>query len=70
MENFFEGYGSLLFLAGIVGFMVWMHSRGKGGCCGSQSHGDDGRGEDHADGILEKARVSDNNSSTRGGSCH
>ncbi len=73
MSSFFNGYGSLLFLAGIIGLMVWSHSRGRGcgmGGCGSHGHGEEQAGGDDKKKMTEESRDSVKSDSSRGGSCH
>jgi hypothetical protein len=73
MEGFFNGYGSLLFLAGIIGFMVWSHSRGGG--CGMHGHGGHGHGDNRESdnehgGASEGSEASDEKVTSEGKSCH
>lgn len=72
MDSFFDGYGSLLFLAGIIGFMVWAHSRGRScgmGGCGSHGHAEEQAGDDKIK-MTDENRDSVNSGSSKGGSYH
>lgn len=73
MNGFFQGYGSLLLVAGIIGFMVWSHSRGHGGGMGGS--GCCGKGEDHNSNTeqqraSEKPEGSDKGVRSGSGGCH
>jgi len=69
MSGFFNGYGSLLFLAGVIGFMVWMHSRGHG-CCGGHAHGDDKVDAEEKDGALKEPMTENEKTPVKSGGCH